>query len=701
VRNPITLFFIASLLLTSLFEVTVVAAQPTQKIPVIIGFKDKSDASLIGKHGGEIKYQYSSIPALACSLPQGAIEALEKNSNIAYIELDGKVQMMQEEPHFSEMFPPPFNGVDRIDADIVHENLITGQGIDIAILDTGIDSIHPNLDDNYMGGYDFVNIDDDPIDDNGHGTLVAGIVAAEGNGEGLIGVAPEASLYVAKVLDATGRGDVSSVIAGIDWAIKLNDGEGVDIISMSLGSTKDNQPLHDICDAAYYNHSILVVAAAGNNYQMRGRGKELDTVSYPARYDSVIAVGATDITDMRAEYSSTGSSLELVAPGEHIKSTMLGNTYAIGSGTSMACPHVSGTAALILSGEPTQSAGEVRIKLRNTADDLGNSGWDSWYGYGLVDANADPGAPTIVELKPPVGAFLNTATPTISATVMDADGINSVTLTLDGDTSVPDYDSSTGLSSYVPDSLDEGYHTAILTVSDNTPEDNSDATSWSFTVDMTAPAQVTDVTVESISSSSLFITWDASTDPDLAVYSVYRRAVGETEFTHVCFVCTHSKDGRAGFFPDIGLEPNTTYYYQVTAWDMAGNEGDPSDLKEGTTVPTPAAGEMHIDRIFMDWWYSQISRKHVSVHAEAVVFVVDDKGIPVPGATVSGSWQGATADSDSGVTNAYGYATLRSDTVRNPEDGITFTFMVDNVDKEGWTYNLDANVETEATITYP
>lgn len=134
---------------------------------------------------------------------------------------------------------------------------------------------------------------------------------------------------------------------------------------------------------------------------------------------------------------------------------------------------------------------------------------------------------------------------------------------------------------------------------------------------------------------------------------------------------------------------------------MAGKEGGPSDLKKGTNVPTPAAGEMHVDRIFMDWWYSQISRKHVSVHAEAVVFVVDDKGIPVPGATVSGSWEGATTDSGSGVTNAYGYATLRSDTVRNPEDGITFTFVVDNVDKEGWTYNLDANVETEATITYP
>ena len=170
-------------------------------------------------------------------------------------------------------------------------------------------------------------------------------------------------LYAVKVLDATGSGDVSDVIAGIQWAI----GNGTHVISMSLRSTKDNQALHDICDAAY-DAGILVVAAAGNDYQIRGRNKELDTVGYPARYDSVIAVGATDNTDTRAEYSSTGSTLELVAPGDHINSTMLGNTYALGSGTSMACPHVTGTAALILSEEPRPSASEVRNRLQNTAD---------------------------------------------------------------------------------------------------------------------------------------------------------------------------------------------------------------------------------------------------------------------------------------------------------------------------------------------
>jgi subtilisin family serine protease len=141
---------------------------------------------------------------------------------------------------------------------------------------------------------------------------------------------------------------------------------------------------------------------------MRGK-RELDTVVYPARYASVIAVGATNNTDTRASYSSTGSASELVAPGENVYSTFLDDTYVIGSGTSMACPHVTGTAALMLSGSDTLSASDVRDRLRDTADDLGSLGWDSWYGYGLVDANAMPGAPSITKLTPAVGAFINTA----------------------------------------------------------------------------------------------------------------------------------------------------------------------------------------------------------------------------------------------------------------------------------------------------
>ena len=694
-RKAISSIVIAFLILASLLEVASVAAQPSQKVQVIVGFKGKTDAGLIRRHGGDVKHEYSTISAVACSLPQGAIDALERNPNIAYIELDGKVQMTQELP--PGLIPTPFDGVDRIDADLVHESFVTGAGVKVAIIDTGIDYNHPDLNDNYVGGIDYVNDDDDPIDDNGHGTHCAGIVAAEANAFGVIGVAPEAWLYGVKVLDATGSGYVSDVTAGIDWSID----NGMHIISMSLGTTTDYQAVHDICDAAYYTHGILVVAAAGNDYRIRGR-KELDTVSYPARYDSVIAVGATDNTDTRASYSSTGSALELVAPGENIKSTFLGGTYMLLSGTSMACPHVSGTAALLLSKTPTPSASAVRSKMQDTADDLGSSGWDSWYGYGLVDANAMPSAPSITRLAPAVGAFINTATPTISATVKDANGIkeNSIGMTLDGGSVIGfAYDSGTGLVSYVVPSLGNDRPTVTLTASDNLG--NADVTSWSFTVDTIAPAQVTGVTVTPVSSSALYVSWDESTDPDLAFYSVYRSEDG-TGYTRLnIFVLPCSETDREGF-PNTGLEPGKTYWYQIAAWDIAGNEGPRSDPASGTTA-TPAGGVMHINRIEMMWSYgSGTSPKHKSVYAEAWVWLVDADGVPVEGATVKGHWEGATTDSDSGVTGANGWAMyIRSDTVRDPPSGTTFTFVVDTVVKEGWTYDRTKNVETFDSVTYP
>ncbi|OHB76366.1 MAG: hypothetical protein A2Z25_12675 [Planctomycetes bacterium RBG_16_55_9] len=178
------------------------------------------------------------------------------------------------------------------------------------------------------------------------------------------------------MLDGAGSGYLSDVTAGIDWAIE----NGMQIISLSMGTNYDYQTLRDACaraDAA----GIIVVAAAGNDYRNR-RGRELDTVDYPARYDSVIAVGAIDRMDTKAYFSSTGSTLELVAPGVSIYSTYNGGSYTIMSGTSMAGPHVAGVAALILAGP----GGDVRTVLQETAEDLGDAGRDSWYGCGLVNA---------------------------------------------------------------------------------------------------------------------------------------------------------------------------------------------------------------------------------------------------------------------------------------------------------------------------
>ncbi|MFO7967297.1 MAG: S8 family serine peptidase [Archaeoglobaceae archaeon] len=422
------LVLLLALVLVTGFTVASPADNPTEK--VIIGFKDKPDASLVKAHGGNIKYQYTIVDAIAATVPEKAVDALKKNPNVEYVEMDKKVHALEEDTLDW--------GVDRIDAEIVWggsdeaTDITTdnaGTGVKVAILDTGIDYNHPDLDDNYAGGKDFVN-NEDPMDDNGHGTHCAGIVAAEDNNMGVIGVAPNVSLYAGKVLDSDGSGYYSDIIAGIEWATSNE----MDVISMSLGGSSGDTALEDACNNAY-NSGTLVVAAAGNDGNSAGRG---DNVGYPARYDSVIAVAATDSNDNRAKFSSTGSDVELAAPGVDILSTYWDDIYATASGTSMACPHVTGTAALVFASGVTDSDGdgnvndEIRAILQSTAEDLGADGRDERFGYGLVDAeaavdavgggdttNTAPDAPT--NPSPSNGATGVSTSPELSVDVSDPD----------------------------------------------------------------------------------------------------------------------------------------------------------------------------------------------------------------------------------------------------------------------------------------
>jgi subtilisin/minor extracellular protease Epr len=346
-------------------------------VPVIIGFKDKAHLEIVQPHG-KVAHSYKYIPAVAADLPEQAIENLKKNNKIAYIEPDYEVSALEETVPW---------GITRIGAPLVHTNVNKGTGINVAIIDTGINYNHPDLRDNYKGGYDFVNDDADPVDDNGHGTHCAGIIAAEDNDIGVISVAPEANLYSLKMLDSTGSGYISDLIAAIEWAIETrkdtDTSNDIQIISMSLGSNSGVTALETACSQAYYS-GILLVAAAGNDGNTRGTG---DSVDYPAAYSSVIAIAATDSKDKRASFSSTGPAVELAAPGVNILSTYQDGLTSL-SGTSMACPHVAGTAALVLAANPSFTNGNIRNRLAKTATDLGARGRDKLYGYGLVNAKA-------------------------------------------------------------------------------------------------------------------------------------------------------------------------------------------------------------------------------------------------------------------------------------------------------------------------
>jgi subtilisin len=357
---------------------------------VIVGFKrppGRYERYLIRRARGKIRRSHQLISAVTASLPEEEIEKLRRDSRVAYVEANAVYTTAAEPPAGNES--DNSWGVSHILADRAHASGNKGAGVKIAVLDTGIDYTHEDLDDNYKGGYDFVFDDDDPYDDNyaSHGTHVAGVVAAEANGVGAIGVAPEAEILAIKVLDGAGFGTEDWIIAGIDWAVQ----NGADIIHMSIQGP-DRQGLRDACDRAY-DAGVLLVAAAGNS--LAGGGP----VQYPAAYDSVIAVTATDKSDTPARFAPIGDALELAAPGVDVFSTVAGGDYDVLSGTSQAAPHVSGAAALYIpfntedrNGDGQINHQDLRLLLQSTATDLGDAGQDAIYGYGLVNAgSATPG----------------------------------------------------------------------------------------------------------------------------------------------------------------------------------------------------------------------------------------------------------------------------------------------------------------------
>lgn len=219
-----------------------------------------------------------------------------------------------------------------------------GEGITVAILDTGCDYNHPDLRDRIIGGRNFTKDDGgNPelfMDYNGHGTHVAGTIAASMKDYGVVGVAPEASLLILKVLGKNGSGQYDWIINAIHYAIESK----VDVISMSLGGSNNVGELHEAIKKAVIEHNILVVCAAGNN----GDGDHgTDEYAYPGSYNEVISVGAVTLERKMSRFSNSNNEIDLVAPGEKITSTYLNGKYATLSGTSMATPHVTGALVLL------------------------------------------------------------------------------------------------------------------------------------------------------------------------------------------------------------------------------------------------------------------------------------------------------------------------------------------------------------------
>lgn len=266
-----------------------------------------------------------------------------------------------------------------------------GEEAVVAVLDTGVDYNHPDLKSNIIDGKSFVPGETDHMDQNGHGTHVAGTIAAHGQ---ILGMAPAAKILVVKVLNKGGSGTYKGITTGLKYAREWRGAQGqrVNVVNMSLGGPEPEKEMYDEI-IRVINSGITVVCAAGNEGDGREETKE---ISFPAFYKETIAVGAVDLNTRSASFSNSNKRIDVVAPGVDTYSTYPGNRYVKLTGTSMAAPHISGAAALIYSRYKRRfgtypSAGAVRLFLQYMSIDLGVVGFDNLYGYGMFSFNPDGG----------------------------------------------------------------------------------------------------------------------------------------------------------------------------------------------------------------------------------------------------------------------------------------------------------------------
>ena len=344
----------------------------------------------------------SVVNAVAADVTPDVITSLSQRSDVLKIELD-TVATIDETTDAINTVTPANNiastivwGVDKIGTSTVWGKGVNGNGITVAVIDTGVDATHPDLshmpsstDAKVVGWIDYINGRTAPYDDHGHGTHVSGTISGIGASTYQTGVAPNTKLIVAKVFSAAGSGSTSTILTAFDWAIDNK----ARVISLSGGSTIHSDSM-TLAINNIVSKGIVPVISAGNN------GGNPSTMGCPGDELNAISVGATDSSDIIAYFSSRGpvtlggqtyTKPDVSAPGVNVISTYQiakgTGGYTTMSGTSMATPHVSGLVALMLSKNPALTPAQVKQNLENTANDLGTAGKDTTYGSGRVDAN--------------------------------------------------------------------------------------------------------------------------------------------------------------------------------------------------------------------------------------------------------------------------------------------------------------------------
>ncbi len=546
-------------------------------------------------------FEVLEVPANSQAL---FIDWLNRQDAVAYAEPDGMAYAFGNPPndtyfayqwHLMDHGMTSVNAVSNFGVQAPEAwSTANGSGAVVAVVDTGVAYENfggfaqaPDLaNTSFTPGYDFVNNDTHANDDEGHGTHVTGTIAQSTNNNlGTAGVAYGATIMPVKVLDSSGSGAISWVASGIIYAAD----NGADVINLSLGGGASTT-LQSAVDYAW-SQGAVVVAATGNS--------GASSISYPARYTNAIAVGATDFAGNRSYYSQYGTGIDVTAPGGDVTADLNGDGYGDGvlqqtigtsvtsfgyyfyQGTSMATPHAAGVAALIKSANPSLNNAQIRSILESTCVDRGAAGYDTTYGYGIVDAAAAvaaagggggdpaPGAPT------GLGATAGDGTVSLDwndNSESDLDGYHVYRSTGGGYTRLTS--SPISASAYTDNAVTNGTtYTYVVTAIDNAGQESAQSGSASASPqgsgggDTTPPATPTGLTGSNSTRGVASLDWSDNSESDLAGYNVYRATSRNGTYSQINGGLVTSSD-----YVDSNVSRRVRYYYKVTAVDTSGNE---------------------------------------------------------------------------------------------------------------------------------
>lgn len=634
-RIHFSAFLLVSLVLASLASPVAVSADDPGSgvVPeyregeVLVRLAPEADPDVLGpgwEHLFGRWYKVQTAPL------ERTTEAIHRLNDERYIEIAEPNRVIRIDPMPSEMVDlvqpasvtpnDPFYGLQwhlpAIEAPDAWETS-SGSGVVVAIIDSGISLGGDDLDCRPLAGEYNAFTDStaagSATDDTSHGTHVAGTVGqCTNNGVGVAGVAGGSSLLAVKVLSAD-DGTTAELVKGIDWA----RAHGADVINMSLSTTCSPPPaaVFDAIDDAIAA-GVVVVAAVGND------ADEIDYtggISAPACHPDVIAVGATDLQDKRSYYSNWGEGIDVVAPGGDVTADDNGDTYADGvlqetfdpedpsfwtyfflQGTSMAAPHVSGTAALMISANPAVTASQVKRALEVTAVDRGAAGWDMYYGYGQIDA--DRAIAAVLDTSAPTwsyGSSLSSVPGDTSANLswtpaMDNIAVTDYVIWLDGSPVATTASNSYTLNGLAPATT----YSVAVEAGDLMDNWSSGGPSTTFkttgSADTQSPYWPAGADLDVVTGDDwVYLSWDAATD-NVGVAGYRIRQDG------VAVLTTNNT------WADIeGLTEGTNYEFLIEAGDAAGNWSTTGlsiqlTTEDWSSPEWVSGGDLHVTDVFAD-----------------------------------------------------------------------------------------------------